>query len=397
MTLVDRNQTHLWKPLLHEVATGSLDAGIDEVSYRAQATQNHFRFRIGSLQGLDREKRQIRLAPILDEEGNEIMPQRSLDYDLLVLSIGSVTNDFGTPGAAEHCVFLDSRAQAEHFRQQLLRAYLRTSANPKPLKIAIVGAGATGVELSAELFNTARELTSYGFEKADSQPLEVSLVEAGPRILPALPERISGAAHRELEKLGVSVRAATRIQEATAEGLVTAEGELIEAELMVWAAGIKAPAVTRDLDGLEVNGRNQLVVTPDLKTSLDPRIFALGDCAACPLPDGRGTVPPRAQSAHQMASHLYRNIRKMLDGEAIPAYEYRDHGSLVSLSRFSTVGSLMGNLTRGSMMIEGRLARLVYISLYRMHQMALYGVTKTLLVTLVDRLNRVIRPRLKLH
>jgi len=313
-----------------------------------------------------------------------------------VLSIGSVTNDFGTPGAAEHCVFLDSREQAERFRQQLLQTYLRTSHDPEPLRIAIVGAGATGVELSAELFNTARELTSYGFENADSHPLEVSLVEAGPRILPALPDRIAGAARHELEKLGVRVRSATRIREVTADGLVTSEDELIHADLMVWAAGIKAPAVTRDLDGLETNGRNQLVVTPSLQTTLDRHIYALGDCAACPTPEG-GQVPPRAQSAHQMASHLYKHIRKMLDGESIPAYQYRDHGSLVSLSRFSTVGSLMGNLTRGSMMIEGRLARLVYISLYRLHQMALYGVSKTVLVTLVDRINRVIRPRLKLH
>lgn len=397
VTLVDCNQTHLWKPLLHEVATGSLDAGIDELSYRAQAANNHFRFRIGRLDGLDRASRTVNLAAVTDEEGFEILPQRSLNYDLLVLAIGSVTNDFGTPGAAEHCVFLDSRQQAELFRKNLLNAYLRTSADPHPLKIAIVGAGATGVELSAELFNTARELTSYGFEQGDAQQLEVSLVEAGPRILPALPERISSAAHHELEKLGVRVRASTPVKEVTAEGLMTANGELIEAQLMVWAAGIKAPGLTRELDGLEVNSRNQLLVNASLQTTQDPCIYALGDCAACPMPDGNGMVPPRAQSAHQMASHLYRHIRKILDGQTIPPYHYRDHGSLVSLSRFSTVGSLMGNLSGKSMMIEGRLARLVYISLYRMHQMALYGINKTILVTLVDRINRVIRPRLKLH
>jgi NADH dehydrogenase len=397
VTLVDCNQTHLWKPLLHEVATGSLDAGIDELSYRAQATNNHFLFRIGRLNGLDRSSRTVSLAAVTDEDGVEILPPRSINYDLLVLAIGSVTNDFGTPGAAEHCVFLDSREQAELFRKNLLNAYLRTSADPQPLKIAIVGAGATGVELSAELFNTARELTSYGFEQGHAQKLEVSPVEAGPRILPALPERISSAAHHELEKLGVRVRASTPVKEVTAEGLMASDGELIEAQLMVWAAGIKAPGLTRDLDGLEVNSRNQLLVKASLQTTLDPCIYALGDCAACPMPDGNGMVPPRAQSAHQMASHLYRHIRKILDGQSIPSYQYRDHGSLVSLSRFSTVGSLMGNLSGKSMMIEGRLARLVYISLYRMHQMALYGLTKTILVTLVDRINRVIRPRLKLH
>ena len=398
VTLVDRESTHIWKPLLHEVATGSLDAGIDELSYSAQARSAGFKFQIGQMESLDREQRCITLAPVQGREGQTILPSRTLFYDYLVMAVGSITNDFGVQGVAEHCTFLDSRNQAEQFRHTLLESYLKASNEPDArLRIAIVGAGATGVELSAELFNTARELSAYGLSKMDRQRLEVILVEAGPNILPALPARISSAARYELTKLGVTVRENTTVAEVNETGLVTNTGEVIEAELKVWAAGIRAPEFMQTLDGLECNRLNQLVVQPDLRTTLDSRIFALGDCAACARTDGNGNVPPRAQAAHQMASFLFKNFRKILRTEPLPAYEYKDYGSLVSLSRFSTVGSLMGNLSKGSMMVEGRLARLVYVSLYRLHQLAIHGYIKTFLITLVDRINRVIRPRLKLH
>ncbi|GAA0785272.1 NAD(P)/FAD-dependent oxidoreductase [Marinobacterium sediminicola] len=398
VTLVDREPTHIWKPLLHEVATGSLDAGIDELSYSAQARSAGFKFQVGQMDSIDREQRCIHLAAVKGQNGQTLLPVRTLYYDYLVMAVGSVTNDFGVDGVAEHCTFLDSRKQAEQFRRTLLEACLKASNTEKQrLRIAIVGAGATGVELSAELFNTARELAAYGISKLDRNRLEVILIEAGPRILPALPDRISSAARHELEKLGVQVRQDTRITSVNEEGLMTDTGELIEAELKVWAAGIRAPEFITRLDGLEFNRLNQLVVGPDLRTTQDERIFALGDCAACARADGNGNVPPRAQAAHQMASFLFKNFRRIVKGEPLPAYEYKDYGSLVSLSRFSTVGSLMGNLTNGSMMVEGRLARLVYVSLYRLHQLAVYGYTKTFLITLVDRINKVIRPRLKLH
>jgi NADH dehydrogenase len=250
--------------------------------------------------------------------------------------------------------------------------------------------------LSAELHNAVEQLYTYGFKNLSSESLDVTLVEAGPHILPALPERISGAARAELVKLGVDVRSNTLITEANEQGLRTKDGELIEADLMVWAAGIKAPDFLKDIAGLESNRNNQLLVNADLSTTRDASIFAIGDCAACPQPDGK-FVPPRAQSAHQMASKVCQNILAKMAGREMKAYRYTDHGSLVSLSRYSTVGSLMGNLTGGSMQVEGYLARLVYVSLYRMHQVALHGYFKTLLIMIVGRINQVLRPTLKLH
>ena len=397
VTLVDKNSTHLWKPLLHEVATGAMDAGIDALSYRAHAKNHHFHFQQGTLCGLDREARQISLAAIIDDEGQQVLPARQLDYDLLVFALGSISNDFNTPGVRDHCIFLDSPQQAHKFHRLMLNRFLQLGSTDKEnVKVAIVGAGATGVELSAELYNTLKQLPAYGYGDLGDEHLRVTLVEAGQNILPALPERISSAAHRELRHLGVDVRTGTLITRASDAGLHTRDDELIDADLMVWAAGIKVGDFMKEIGGLETNRLNQLVVNSQLQTSRDPAIFALGDCASCLQPDGT-LVPPRAQAAHQMATRVYENILALLADKPLTPYHYQDHGSLVSLSKFSTVGSLMGNLMRGSMMIEGRIARMVYISLYRMHQVALHGYAKTLLMAVVGRINRLLRPRLKMH
>ncbi len=398
ITLVDRKASHLWKPLLHEVATGSLDEGVDALSYRAHAKNHSFDFQMGSLQDIDRERKMIILSELKDEHGELLMPSRELEYDLLVMAIGSTSNDFNTPGVRENCIFLDSPEQAHRFRTEMNNEFLKLHAKNGngTVDIAIVGAGATGVELSAELHNAVKELRTYGFGDLDSSKLNVNLIEAGERILPALPPRISSAAHQELVKLGVNVRTATMVTKAEKDGLTTKDGEKIPAQIMVWAAGIKAPDFIKDIAGLETNRINQLVVKGTLQTTRDDDIFVIGDLAQCTQPDG-SFVPPRAQAAHQMASQAFSNIVAKLNGRELKNYVYKDHGSLVSLSRFSTVGSLMGNLTKGSMMVEGRIARVVYISLYRMHLMALHGVFKTGLMMLVGRINRVLRPNLKLH
>ncbi|MGB3666153.1 MAG: NAD(P)/FAD-dependent oxidoreductase [Bermanella sp.] len=399
--LVDANNTHLWKPLLHEVATGSLDSGIDELSYRAQAYNHNFKFHIGRMNNLDRDRKEIILEAIHDENGLTVLPERRLQYDTLVLAIGSQTNDFGTKGAKQFCSFLDSREQADKFHQKLLNTYLKanntaTEKGNYKLNIAIVGAGATGVELAAELHNTASELSAYGLDTLGKDQLQVSIIEAGDRILPALPPRISSAAHRELEKLDIKVKTNTFIKEVTQDGFLTNDGHLIKAELKIWAAGVKAPNWMNELSGLETNRVNQIVVKPSLQTTRDDSIFAIGDCSFLLQKDG-SPVPPRAQAAHQQAYHVYKNLVRISEARTPLDYVYKDKGSLVNLSRYSTVGSLMGNLRGGSMMVEGRIARIVYVSLYRLHQVALHGYFKTALMSLSGRINKIIRPRLKLH
>ena len=401
ITLVDANLTHIWKPLLHEVAAGSLNSSGDELNYVAQAKWNHFEFQLGRMCGLNRAEKRISLAATLDDDGQVLMPARELSYDSLVIAVGSTTNDFGTAGAAEHCLFLDTREQAERFHRQLLSHYLRAhasqSAATELINIAIVGAGATGVELAAELHHAAHELAAYGLNRISPENMRITLIEAGPRVLPALPERISRPVHKTLEKLGVTVLTGAAVSQVTREALHTEQGQVIPATLKVWAAGIRAPDFLKELDGLESNRINQLHVRLTLQTTLDDNIFAFGDCAACPQPGSEGrNVPPRAQAAHQQASLLAKSLKLRIEGKTLPEYRYRDYGSLISLSTFSAVGNLMGNLT-GSVMLEGWLARMFYVSLYRMHQIALYGITRTLLMMLGDRIGRSTEPRLKLH
>jgi len=401
--LVEKNRTHIWKPLLHEVAAGSLDANLDEVGYRSHGFAWGYRFFYGTLEGIDRDNRQVIIAPILDEDGREIMGQHRIRYDYLVLALGSVANDFGTKGVAQHCIFLDSRLQADRFRSKLLDHCLRVSRTLQndpnadaEVRVDIVGGGATGVELAAELYNAASELRHYGLEVFDESRLKVTLIEAGPRILPALPEKLAEAAHKELEALGVRVITGEQVVEATADGMITKSGELIKADLRVWAAGVKGPDLLAGL-GLEVARGNQLVVKPSLQTTRDDRIFAIGDCAWF-VPKGESRpVPPRAQSAHQMAAVAFHNIKALIRGTPLKGFVYHDHGSLVSLSHFSTVGSLMGNLIGGRMAIEGRLARFVYVSLYRMHLIAIHGWLKGVALILIGHVNQIVRPRLKLH
>lgn len=402
--LVERNRTHIWKPLLHEVAAGALDANLDEVGYRAHCFRWGYRFFHGSLMDIDRARREIVIAPLLDDDGSELVGEHRIRYDYLVLSIGSVTNDFGTTGVRENCIFLDQRGDADRFREKLLNHCLRVSRkmilDPQAdefVNIAIVGGGATGVELAAELYNAASALRFYGLEIFDESRLKVTLLEAGPRILPALPEKLALAAHHELEELGVQVITGAAVSDVTPSGMQTQDGTVYPAHLRVWAAGVKGPKLLKDIGGLETNRADQLVVKPTLQTTQDERIFAIGDCA-CFIPEGEARpIPPRAQAAHQMAAVAFKNIVALIKGDGLKTFHYHDHGSLVSLSRYSTVGSLMGNLVGGRMAIEGRLARFTYLSLYRMHLLTVHGYFRGAAQIVIGMINQVVRPKLKLH
>lgn len=403
VTLVDRRRTHLWKPLLHEIAAGSMDLGVHELDYLAQAHWHYFTFRLGELTAIDRQSRMIEIGPYLDEDGRPVTEARRIPYDTLVIAIGSGTNDFGTPGVAEHAIALERPEQAKQFHSRLVNACIRAQSQSEPLapgqlSVAIIGAGATGTELAAELHKTTRQLVAYGLDRIDpDRDIRIHLIEAAPRILPQLPERLSTSAGELLEKLGVRVRTGARVAAVDPSGVSLATGEQVPAELVVWAAGVQAPEILKDIAGLETTPTHQLVVRPTLQTTRDDDIFALGDCADCPWPGHDRPVPPSAQAAHQQASHLNRQIRRRLRGEPLQPWTYRDFGSLVSLGEYSTVGSLMGKLVGGSLFIEGMFARLMYKSLYKMHELALHGPAKVALDTLARTITRRTEPVVKLH
>src|SRR6516162_10136746 len=382
ITLIDKARTHLWKPLLHEIAGGSMDLGHHELDYLAQAHWHHFLYRTGEMIGLDRGRREVLVGPVIEENGTEVTPARGYPYDTLVLAIGSLTNDFGTPGVVEHAISLETPDQAARFHGRLVNACLRAQNQNEPLRpgqlqVAIIGAGATGVELAAELHKSTRELVAFGLDRIDpDRDITLHLIEAADRILPALPARVAAV---------------------VPNGVKLVDGRIIDAELVVWAAGVKAPAFLQNLDGLETNAINQLVVQQTLQTTRDDDIFAIGDCAACPWPERKTIVPPRAQAAHQQATHLSKQLPRKLAGQRLAPWHYRDFGSLISFGEYSTIGSLMGKLVGRSLFVEGYFARLMYVSLYKMHEYALHGFIKVALDTVVRLINRRTEPQVKLH
>ena len=406
VTLVDSSSTHLWKPLLHEVAAGSLNSNEGEIGYRAYARGHQFNFQLGKLSALDRNEQEITIDEVRDEQGEPYLPARTLHYHKLVIAIGSVTHDFGIAGVSEHCLFLDNRQQADRFHRALLQRCYAANAQTSPLSegqlhIAIAGAGATGVELAAELQYALPQVIDAGLDRLNfERDIKIHLVEAAPRILPGLPERISVATQTVLDQVGINTFTNARIRTATTSGFTTQDGPFIPAGLKVWAAGVKAPDLLSNLDGLETNNLNQLLVTSTLQTTRDENIFALGDCAACPIgPNETELAPPRAQAAYQQASFLAKTMIKVVAGHPA-SFSYRDNGSLINLSEHSAIGKLMGNLfgrASGSVFIEGWFARLAYASLYKTHLVSLHGVVRVALMSAANLLSRRTKPRLKLH
>ena len=398
IVLLDASQTHIWKPLLHEVAAGTLDAS-EELEYLAQAHRNHFRFRLGKMEGLNKKTQEITVSSTVNDEGEELIPQRTFHYDTLVMAVGSISNTFNIQGVDQHCMFLDKVAEAFKFQKHLVEACIRLHAqhehnSEQQLSIAIIGGGATGVELSAQLYEVAKVLAIYDLEEGVDK-IKITIIEASPRLLSALPANLSIATQKQLVKLGVDLKLNRRVVKITDKSIETHDGEIIPADLKVWAAGIKAPDWFKNLDGLEINHINQLVVSQSLQTS-DANIFALGDCAACPWPGHKENVPPRAQAAHQQATTLHKTLVNRIDNKPPVDYIYRDYGSLVSLGKYSTVGNIMGNLM-GTVSIGGFIARMVYLSLYKMHQTALFGYFKTTMLTLSNLFRSTLYSRIKLH
>lgn len=402
VTLVDARPYHIWKPSLHEAAAGTLDIHQEGLSYLMLANLNHFSFVLGNLLEVDRRTRTLRLAAVEAPHGEAVIPPRTLPYDTLVLAVGSTSNFFGTPGAERHAVTLDTPDNAEAFRLALLQAMVEVdqakARDPSAsLNVVIVGGGATGVELAAELREAGRVIGAYGLPAfRPDRDLVITLIEGGPRLLGALPERIARAAHERLTELGVRVHTDCRIAEVTADSVIASDGRRFASDLCMWAAGIQGQPVLASLD-LPLNRIGQVEVDACLRTP-DPDIYAFGDCAAAPWGEN-GTVPARAQAAHQQADYLADRLAARIRGTPAPdtPFVYRDHGSLVSLGHQAGAGSLMGKLTGRGLFVTGLLARMMYMSLHLMHHQTVLGLSRTASLALARLLMKRAHPRVKLH
>ena len=376
ITLVDKNSYHLWKPLLHEVATGVLDEQVDNIYYASQGQQHNFEFTQGTFTDLHRDCKTITVINHNDET-------IYIDYDILVIAIGSTSNDFGTPGVKEHCIFLDDQNAAIRLRETLINKFTsfcsiiddHQSTDEDKIRIAIVGGGATGVELASELPNMIEKFGACGRNKMCSDLLDVSVIEATDRILPALPEKTAMSITKTLEKQGIHVLTKTMITKAESDGFYPKEGDTIKADIMIWTAGVKAPDYLKEISGLESSRSNQLVVKPTLQTSRDDSIFVIGDCAYAMQENGHAS-PPTAQAAHQMAKICYENIINILNNNPLKSFKYTDNGTIISLH--DTAQGVVKIAGKSEMSVKGWFALIIHRLLYRMHQASLLGIFKTI-------------------
>ena len=394
ITLIDRSWIHVWKPMLHTFAAGTWNIYEQQVQYVAHARRHHFEYVPGRLVAIDRAARHIRLAPLV-VAGEAVAGGRELDYDVLVLALGSRANDFGTPGVVEHCHFIDSQDQADEFNARLRAQVVRSFAQGGNIDIAIVGGGATGVELAAELSRMVELAGAYG-EADIRKQLHLTLLESAPRILSAFPEAVSASATSQLRALGVDVRTGVRVIAADADGYTLDGGERVSAALKVWAAGIRASS-RFDESGLELNRAGQVVVGPNLLAKGEQSIFALGDCASL-VPEGAGRpLPSTAQVANQQALHLIRHLPACLGkGKPMPPFRFHDLGALVALSDYNAFGTLgrFGFFKGG--FIKGRFAQLSHAMLYRRHQLSLHGPGRAALLWMADGINALVEPDIRI-
>ena len=403
--LVDMRLYHIWKPSLHEVAAGTLDIHQEGLSYQMLAHDNGFTFVYGPMTALDHEARRITVGAVRAADGEDVLLERRIEYGSLVMAVGSTSNYFGVPGAREHTISLNATEDAERFRLRMLRLMAvaeqvreeRQDADVA-LDVVIIGGGATGVELAAELREASGVYATYGFSRLQvKRDVRITLLEGAPRILAPLPERVSNAALKLLDERGIRVVNNCRVTKIEADRVTDADGNVYPASLCVWAAGIRAPEFLGAL-GLPVNKGGQIEVDGNLRVKGVPGVFALGDCAACIDASGK-PVPPRAQAAHQQADYLLKNFLRRARGKPQDEtpYRYRDYGSLVSLGKTTSVGSLMGSLSGASWFVEGMIGRVMYTSLHLMHHQAVLGAMRTGVLAIARFLIRRTTPLVKLH
>jgi NADH dehydrogenase len=395
VTLIDKSATHVWKPMLHTIAAGTRDVQQQQVIYLAHARDHSFDYQPGEMEDLDRNARVVKLAELRAPSGEIVIGPRTIGYDVLILTLGSSANDFGTPGVPEHCHFIDSQAQAEAFNEALRIRIFQSVVTNNPLYVSIVGGGATGVELAAELSRLLEVAASYGDPHVRSR-LNLTLYESAPRILAAFPPAVSESSESQLRHIGFTVKTGTRVTGADPDGLRLDNGSKQTADLMVWAAGVKAPDFLGKLDGIAVNRSNQIYVRPTLQALGDDTIFALGDCSSLTLAGNERPLAPTAQVATQQAQFLAKHLPGWLSGSRLPTFAFRDLGALVSLSDYNAFGTLgQFGFFRGGF-IKGRFAQLSHAMLYRQHQQALHGFRKASLLWSAERINGLVRPGIRL-
>ncbi|WMC20275.1 MAG: FAD-dependent oxidoreductase [Enterobacteriaceae bacterium PSpyr] len=384
ITLIDKNSYHIWKPILHEISSGYLDVNTNAINFYDHAYNNNYNFKLGCLININKYKKKIIYKYI--EKKKKI--KKTLKYDILVIALGSISNDFNIPGVKQNCFFLDNIKQAILLHKKIFNILLNNKFKKK--KIIIVGGGATGIELSAEISNLIKELKKYNYI-ISKKLINIIIIEAGKKILSLLPIKISLNIYNKLKEIGIIIIKNTIVTNIYKYGLKTNKNIFINANLIIWTAGIKISNFIKNIKGLKINKINQLLIKPTLQTTLDKNIFAIGDCASLKIGDNQ-FVPSRAQSAHQMANLCFKNILYLLNNKKLKLYKYNDYGTIISLSKFYTIGYLIIKIINKNIIIKGKIAYFIYILLHKLHHIKIQGYIKTLLITIIN----IIKPKIKI-
>lgn len=390
--LVDKQKGHIWKPMLHKIASGNINYNYEIVSYLFHAKKNNFSFILGKMIKINRKEKHV----IIQEKHNKKeKTENKIKFDILIIAIGSVTNDFNIPGVINNCLFLDNQKQANNFYKKMLNKFKENLIKNKKTKIAIVGGGLTGVELSTEILNTINKLEKYKFYKINKKKISITIIESENNILPKLPFKISKIIHKNLEKLGIYIKTNTKIKKIENKTVETELKEKIKFDIITWTTGIKISDSMKNIGGLITNKNNQLIIKKTLQTKTDKNIFAIGDCASY---EEENKIQPRAQNAHQMTKTCYKNIILLINkSKKLKKYKYKDYGYLISLSSFKTIGIFHKILFLKEIILNGKIAELIYISLYKIHLINIHGFIKTILIILTNIINKKIKPKLKLY
>ncbi len=384
LTLIDRNALHIWKPMLHTFAAGSQSPDEQSILFLAQAKRHGFIYQPGTVSSIDRQSREITLAPYFDETNEEVLPERTVSYDYLIVAMGSQSNDFGIQGVKEYASKVDDLQSALDFRRKFADQLIRSALLKQKYHLIIVGAGATGVELSGELIDQLKISSSYSNENL-MQYMDITVIQADDRVLPTFKPTISESVRQSMEKIGVKVLLSTAVAEVHEDHVALKDGESLPADHVVWTAGIKAPDVLKTIEDIELTRISQLVVDPYFKVLNDDHIFAIGDCSF--VKDE--PLAPTAQSASQQALYLSKYFQKIIAGDrSMPAFKYIDRGSLVSIGQYASFGMFGRNTVFKGLEFRGLSAKVAHITLYRRHQMRILGVWSGICAWCADQFRR---------
>ncbi|XZR53210.1 MAG: NAD(P)/FAD-dependent oxidoreductase [Enterobacteriaceae bacterium] len=393
ITLIDKNSYHIWKPILHQISSGYLDANMNAINFLDHSNNNNYNFKVGNLININKYKKIIKYQYI-----NNLKKKKKIKYDILIIALGSISNDYNIKGIKKNCFFLDNIKQALLLHKKIFNILLNFKENINKfnkINIVIIGGGATGIEISAEIANLIKELKKYSYKDLDIKKINIIIIESNSKILSLLPNKISFDVYNKLKKIGIIILTNTMVINAYKHGLKTNKNIYINTNLIIWAAGIKAPDCLKLINGLEINRNNQLIIKPTLQTTLDSNIFAIGDCSSLKISNNK-FVPSRAQSAHQMANLCFQNILSILNKKPLKLYKYNDYGTLISLSKFDTIGYLIIKIINKKIIIKGKIARLLYIILHKIHQIKIQGYKKGILFIIINMINKFIQPKIKI-